>query len=118
MKKTIEATDSTPEIIIDKENQKISIKGKIIPENPIKYFAEISPIIMEFYNECDNIKLEFELEYFNTSSAKYLFDLLKKFEDKSKVEVIWIYENDDEDILEAGQDYEELTGLKFVFSCC
>ena len=27
----------------------------------------------------------------------------------------WIYEEDDEDMLEAGEDYQSMVGLKFIF---
>lgn len=115
MNTVIKATDQTPEIIINEEENTISFIGIMIPENPISHFAKISEIIMKRYNSDKDLTLEFELEYFNTGSAKYLFDLLQKFDNKSKVLVKWIYETDDEDIFETGKDYEELTGLRFEF---
>lgn len=115
MKEIIQSTDQTPEITIDKERKRITFKGVMIPENPVSHFSKLSEIIFDLYNSTKSITLEFELEYFNTGSAKYLFDLLQKFNDKSKVKVIWIFESDDEDILEAGKDFEELTGINFEF---
>jgi hypothetical protein len=114
-KKIINSTDRTPEIAINDSLNTISIKGVIIPENPINFFADFNKMVLEKYNNWSNTILEFDLEYFNTGAAKYLFDLFKKFEDKSKIQIHWYYEKDDEDILETGQDYEHLTKLKFKY---
>ena len=55
-----------------------------------------------------------QLEYFNTSSSKCILDVFKKLEaiHKAKNDVIinWHYEEDDEDMLEAGEDYESSSG--------
>ena len=57
------------------------------------------------------------LEYFNTSSSKCLLDLFKKLErmngDTSSVSVHWYYEVDDEDMAEAGEDYQAIIKLPF-----
>lgn len=109
------STDRTPEISTDDFGSSVFVKGKIIPENPISYFSVITDVIMNYYKNADFFNLTFQLEYFNTGAAKYLFELLKKFDDKSKLKICWLYENDDEDIYEAGKDYQELTGLNFEF---
>ncbi len=109
------STDSTPEISIDESLSSIFVKGRIIPENPVKYFSMITDIILNYYKNAVFLNLTFELEYFNTGAAKYLFELLKKLNDKTKVKIFWLYEKDDEDIYEAGKDYQELTGLDFSF---
>ncbi len=62
-------------------------------------------------------RLMFSLEYFNTSSSKCILDVFKKLEaiHKGKNEVIinWYYEEDDEDMLEAGEDYESIIRVPF-----
>jgi hypothetical protein len=58
-----------------------------------------------------------QLEYFNTSSSKCILDVFKKLEainkGKSEVTVNWYYEEDDEDMLEAGEDYESIIRVPF-----
>ena len=60
-----------------------------------------------------------QLEYFNTSSSKCILDVFKKLEGihKSNNEVIinWYYEEDDEDMLDMGKDYESLIRIPFDF---
>jgi hypothetical protein len=61
-----------------------------------------------------------QLEYFNTSSSKCILDVFKKLEAiyKSGNEVVinWFYEEDDEDMLEAGEDYQSI--IKIPFKMC
>jgi hypothetical protein len=66
-----------------------------------------------------DLNLTINLEYFNTKTAKLMIrmlDILKKvIASGFKVYVTWIYEDGDEDMKDAGSDYEELTKLKFTF---
>ncbi|HKL39026.1 MAG TPA: DUF1987 domain-containing protein, partial [Cryomorphaceae bacterium] len=65
----------------------------------------------------EGLTLKMELEYFNTSSSKCILDVFKKLENISKqgksVSVKWHYEEDDEDMLEAGEDYDAIIDLAF-----
>ena len=58
-----------------------------------------------------------QLEYFNTSSSKCLLDLFKKLEGMHKsgndITIKWYYEEDDEDMLEAGEDYQSIINIPF-----
>jgi hypothetical protein len=58
-----------------------------------------------------------QLEYFNTSSSKCILDVFKKLEAINKGEndvlINWYYEEDDEDMLEAGEDYESIIRVPF-----
>ena len=58
-----------------------------------------------------------QLEYFNTSSSKCILDLFKKLEGiratGNEVTVLWHYEADDEDMLEAGEDYAGIINIPF-----
>lgn len=60
------------------------------------------------------LEIKIRLEYFNTSSSKCLMDLLKRIEKVvPKAEVHWYYEEEDEDMLEAGEDYNAIIDLPF-----
>jgi hypothetical protein len=56
-----------------------------------------------------------KLEYFNTSSSKCILDLFKKLErlDGTEVSINWYFEEDDEDMEEAGEDYQAIINLPF-----
>jgi hypothetical protein len=61
--------------------------------------------------------LHVQLEYFNTSSSKCILDVFKKLETiraaGNEVTVLWHYEADDEDMLEAGEDYAGIINVPF-----
>jgi hypothetical protein len=62
----------------------------------------------------ESTTLQIKLEYFNTSSSKCLLDIFKKLEIiGGKCQVEWYYEQDDEDMLEAGEDYEAIVHVPF-----
>lgn len=67
----------------------------------------------------DKIDVRVKMEYFNTSSSKCIYDLLKDVKSLKnkgkKVSVRWYYDEDDEDMLEAGEDYSDLLDLPFMF---
>ena len=59
--------------------------------------------------------MNIQLEYFNTSSSKCILDDFKKLETLSgtSITINWYYEEDDEDMLEAGEDYQALVDIPF-----
>ena len=74
----------------------------------------------DFLDESENgITANIAFEYFNTSSSKCLFDLFKKLgkleNDDRDLNINWFYEEDDEDMMEAGEDYSDLLDLEFNF---
>ena len=115
----IEGTPKTPDIKLDQAAGLIEISGRSIPENSIEFYKPI----MDWLNEYgDNAQSEttvnIVLEYFNTSSSKCILDVFKKIEGihkggKSTMVINWHYEEDDEDMLEAGEDYESIIDVPF-----
>jgi len=114
----IEGTPKTPTIKFDSATGEFEIKGRSIPENSVEFYR---PLIdwLDLYKETPNNKtvVNIKLEYFNTSSSKCILDVFKKLETihkaKNEVEVNWYYEEDDEDMLEAGEDYESIIRVPF-----
>jgi hypothetical protein len=114
----IEGTPKTPNVRFEASQGLIEIKGRSIPENSIEFYK---PLVdwLEKYAETPAAlsQVNIQLEYFNTSSSKCILDVFKKLEaiHKAKHEVIinWYYEEDDEDMLEAGEDYESIIRVPF-----
>ena len=108
------ATPKTP-FVHFQPSGKLELKGRSIPENSLEFYK---PLI-DWLDSIDqagvaDTSVHIQLEYFNTSSSKCLLDFFKKLETlKSKVTVNWYYEQDDEDMLEAGEDYEAIINLTF-----
>jgi hypothetical protein len=60
-------------------------------------------------------EVNIKLEYFNTSSSKCILDVFKKLETVKGTDMTinWFYEEDDEDMLEAGEDYQAIISIPF-----
>ncbi len=115
----IKATDKTPEVEIDFDNNRFSIIGRSIPENAIEFYIPTINLLKECSEETTSkepFTVVMHFEYFNTSSSKCLLDILMILETISHVlpiNIDWYYEEGDVDILEAGEDY--LTVCKVPF---
>jgi hypothetical protein len=114
----IEGTPKTPTVNFDGENGKIEIKGRSIPENSIEFYKPLVDWLEEYMKSPkDMTEVDIQLEYFNTSSSKCILDVFKKLETMYKggneVVINWHYEEDDEDMLEAGEDYQSIIKIPF-----
>jgi hypothetical protein len=97
----------------------LEISGKSIPENSLEFYRPVFEWL-ESYSQspAPSTELKVALEYFNTSSSKCLLDIFRRLETinlsgKSKVIVNWFYDADDEDMMEAGEDYRALVKIPF-----
>lgn len=112
----IEPSVKTPRIIFDAIEGILEIEGRSIPENSTEFYKPIFEWL-DLYIETpvSNTKFNFKLEYFNTSSSKCILDVLRKLEKLHKngnaVVVNWYYEEDDEDMKEAGENYQRIVSV-------
>jgi hypothetical protein len=58
-----------------------------------------------------SFEVSIELYYFNSSSAKFLFDFFEYLEETAEagrnIVVKWLYRAEDDTMLEAGEDFQE-----------
>ena len=104
----IEATHSTPAINFCSDGRLI-IEGRSSPEDVNKFYKPLIKWIVDL--NIESVKLDINLEYFNSGSAKMLLELMKKLDANSSIKsliVNWHYEEGDDDALEAGQIFEDL----------
>ncbi len=100
------------------DTKTISLKGKSIPENHALFFEPILTWLDALVKQPpSSIQVVVKLDYFNTSSSKYLLKIFKKFEEipehDSKVMIHWVYEQDDWDMRDCGLDYTEIVKVPF-----
>ncbi len=115
-----EAKNNTPFVHINYEQGHIEMKGVSHPENVFTFYNPIYEAIREMgRTPLQEIKVDFSLEYFNTSSARCIFMILKEIKNLGhggkQLTVNWHYEEDDDDMLETGEDFQELIELPFNF---
>ena len=112
----IEETKYTPKIELN-TNGTISLVGKSYPENTFEFYAPIIEWIEKYFeNAKEKTIVNLEIIYFNSSSSKLFFDLFDLLEEESSsntLEINWIYDEDNESALEAGEDFiEDFEDLK------
>ena len=92
--------------------------GRSSPENSLQFYEPILEALSSDF-AAEKVDVRIKMEYFNTSSSKCIYDVLKelkRLEGKGKdVIVRWYYDEDDEDMMEAGEDYSDLLDLHFKF---
>jgi len=105
-------TDEIPYLKFEEDEGLLEIRGKSICIDIIDFYKPLLEKMEEYVKEPRDIKLIIALEYFNTKSSKSLLNLFKILstvvDNGFKFEVDWYYDENDEDILEAGEDYESI----------
>jgi len=129
-KLVIENTSTTPEIILSPDDNIFSITGTSSPEDVramyypvIKWIRIFVDSIIEgsskVYGEDSPVKLSIDLQYFNSSSAKFLLDIITELKKIIEVNVPfvvqWFHDEEDSDLKEAGADISLLVGMEFSF---
>lgn len=114
----IEGSAKTPTIKFEPASGKLLIRGRSIPENSIEFYKPLVDKLEEYAGSPQSTtNVDIQLEYFNTSSSKCILDVFKKLEainaGSSEVVINWHYEEDDEDMLEAGEDYQAIINVPF-----
>lgn len=117
-KYSIDGTPKTPTISFDLSGGVLEIKGRSIPENSIEFYKPLVDALDKYAGSPKSAtNVNIQLEYFNTSSSKCILDVFKKLENINKngsaVVINWHYEEDDEDMLEAGEDYQAIINVPF-----
>ncbi|MBK6833020.1 MAG: DUF1987 domain-containing protein [Bacteroidetes bacterium] len=115
---SIDGTPKTPSISFDLASGVLEIKGRSIPENSIEFYKPLVDSLEKYAGSPKSAtNVNIQLEYFNTSSSKCILDVFKKLESIHKggsaVTINWHYEEDDEDMLEAGEDYQAIISVPF-----
>ncbi|MGV6862543.1 MAG: DUF1987 domain-containing protein [Putridiphycobacter sp.] len=108
----IKATVKTPQIELVQDKGYILIEGISIPEDPQEFFQPLDDELNKYIkNPAESTKLVFKLEYFNTSTTLVIRNIIRKLRDEienSNLKVEWYFEEEDEDMQEAGEEFKIL----------
>jgi hypothetical protein len=112
----LEGSEETPRINLNKEKGIFEISGRSIPEDPATFYKPVFKWIEQYKLEANkSTSFIFKLEYFNTASAKIILDILYALEAIPNITVQWCFQEDDEDMEEAGEEFCELVQIPFEF---
>ncbi len=113
-----EGSPKTPRLVVDNDTGNIEISGRSNPENSREFFTPFLEWLAQYLgNPAALTTVTINLEHFNTSSSKYVLDILKKIKTLSETDhafkIIWMYEDDDDEMLDTAEAYEAMVGIKF-----
>ena len=88
-------------MLLDPKQGRLEVRGCSIHENADRFFLPLIEMVETYaLQPAEKTHVKFTLTYFNSSSAKYLLDLLKVFDElhasgRSQVGMEWVYEEGD-----------------------
>lgn len=108
-----EKTGSTPYILVDEEKSYMQFKGESFHENVVEFYGEIDEWLGRYMQtDFGTFTFDCELRYFNSSTAKLLLNMLiamdTMIDGTDKLVIVnWITTEDNDIIIECGEDFEE-----------
>ncbi len=110
-----EELKNCPGIVYYPGENKLEVIGRSIPENPELIFRRLDEWITVHFEKNDGLDVNIQLEYINSGSSKYLYEILKRLTGYGRsgksVKLKWLYEEDDEAMLELGEHYRDTAGI-------
>lgn len=115
----IEETDSSPKVVLDADNQIFLFEGESRPQHAFQFYHPIIEWLNEYkkvlywqkqhFEKNRRMTLQFKLNYFNSTSAKFIADILFVLDSIAsegyEVRVKWFYEKEDIDMKESAEEY-------------
>jgi len=109
----IAATERSPEVDFDFKHGILSLRGESYPEDASVVFGPIFGALDQFLATVGNreIRVDFDLSYFNSSSAKALMNMFQRLDHAAaagaRIKVSWFFAPDDDTMKEFGEDFSE-----------
>jgi SiaC family regulatory phosphoprotein/Family of unknown function (DUF6272) len=106
----IAATERSPEVDFDFDKHCLRLRGESYPEDAAAFYGPVFEALDDYLSERRECAFEFELVYFNSSSAKAIMSLLERLDEaarKGKVTIVWYYDEEDDTMRELGEEFGE-----------
>jgi hypothetical protein len=109
----IAATDRTPEVDFDFDGNHLRVNGESYPEDAGVFYGPVFAALDDYLEGLGDgaCRFDFELIYFNSSSAKVIMSVLERLDEAAasgaSVTVNWYYDEDDDTMKELGQEFGE-----------
>ena len=125
-----ELTNNTPLVLLDHNKNLIEFEGDSRPEDVQKFYSPIIEWLENYEKHLSSIKdntsrkitttCNFKFEYFNSSSVKYVMDIILKLGEITTSNGVllvlnWYYDEQDEDMKESGEEFEDMLDIKFNY---
>lgn len=115
-------TKQTPEVFFDFDTCQLKIEGCCRPEDVEAFFGPILRKVNEqsvkLVRNVNKLDITIHMVYFNSSSLKFLLELLRTcviIKGHDGISINWMYDKDDDDVLEVGHELSEALNSVFKF---
>ena len=119
---TLKPSKQTPEILLDFDDCRFQIKGCSRPEDVELFYGPLLQKIDEYkisiIQNPKKLIIDIHMVYFNSSSLKFLLELLRfcvTIKGADNINLNWIYDKDDDDVFEVGNELSEALNIIFTF---
>ncbi len=117
----IEKTKSSPAVSFNAATGKCELSGSSYPENANEFYTPVFDWLKKYMTDITReLYFTFKLDYLNSSSIKFVSELVDRIDKYSKAgvknEIEWHYKEEDEDILELGKEFKEEVSCKFTLT--
>jgi len=122
----IDKTIYSPAVTFDPDKNIFEISGESRPFDVPRFYEILLKWLDEYSLHLNNsntnqepIIFNFNFEYYNSLSSKYILDFCKKLAnlriDGKNINIKWHYEEDDMDMLEAGKEMSRISKFPFEY---
>lgn len=116
----ISGTARTPEVSFDFAAHHLRLVGESYPEDVTEFYNPVFAALDQYLQALGpgKCRVDFELIYLNSSSAKAIMMLMDKLEAAAaggaSIDVFWFYDKEDDNMQELGEEFgEDLTNAAF-----
>jgi hypothetical protein len=113
----IPQTASTPLISFDPVVRILRITGESYPENSFEFYAPIISWVKEYLAEQEELNLNINVSYLNSSSTKCMLELIdlmeEAFSEGLSVSVVWFYDRENPRSLDLAEEFKEDVTFEF-----
>ena len=120
---TITATENTPAVILNAEEQLFLIEGHSFIEQTHTFYQPIIDWLQQYtlvlqhqknyFEKNRRMTFQFKMDYFNSTSAKYIYGIISLLDEIANsgldVRVKWFYYKEDVDMKESGEEFAHMT---------
>jgi len=106
----------TPRVYMNAQTGECELSGESYIEDTLDFYRPILTWLSDYITQVKlPLKVTFNLQYYNTSSSKYLLDIIKllkrAIDTDHDVKITWFVPKDDYDMLEEVEDYIRFVGI-------
>lgn len=115
MRVLAEATDRSPSVVFD--NNTLTISGRSYMSDTIEFYKQLYAKVDSIVT--DKMEVVMSLEHFNSTSSKCILELFNSLQQKQstgmEVNIIWKYQTNYLEMLEAGEDFRDFLEGRIKF---